>query len=399
MRKETLSFGITNTTNGTIPVSLFGNNADTMDNANATTRYRWDVTGFTITNENNIAIENRNVGVSNLSIARTTFSGTSLQNVINALNGLNLGVFFITTETVSTNSIVNTSFVYGSGFNNQVKAIAIQSDGKILVGGQFTTYQGTGANRIVRLNADGSIDGTFVYGSGFNSSVNSIAIQSDGKILVGGNFTSYNGTGANYIIRLNSDGSIDGTFVYGSGFGFIVNSISIQTNGKILCVGDFTTYNGTGANRIVRLNSDGSIDGTFVYGSGFNISLNLTKIQSDGKILVGGNFTSYNGTGANRIIRLNSDGSIDTSWGYGSGFSSTVLSIAIQNNGNILCGGSFTTFNTTTSANRIIGLLQSSPTTTSTFINNYNNIFAFGTLQILNTSQTATLSYSMNLNL
>ena len=114
------------------------------------------------------------------------------------------------------------------------------------------------------LYSDGSIDGTFVYGSGFDFPVYTIAIQSDNKILVGGNFSDYSGTGANRIIRLNTNGSIDGTFNYGSGFDDSVNTIAIQSDNKILVGGVFTDYSGTGANKIIRLNSDGSIDGTFV---------------------------------------------------------------------------------------------------------------------------------------
>jgi uncharacterized delta-60 repeat protein len=228
---------------------------------------------------------------------------------------------------LNSNGSVDSSFVYGSGFNNVVSTIAIQSDGKILIGGYFTNYNGTGANRIIRLNTDGSVDNTFVYGSGFDNGVFTIAIQSDGKILVGGTFTNYNGTGANYIIRLNSDGSVDSSFVYGSGFDNEVSTIAIQSDGKILIGGYFTDYNGTGANRIIRLNSDGSVDSSFVYGSGFDspkISVRTIAIQSDGKILAGGDFTNYNGTGANYIIRLNSDGSVDSSFVYGSGFDTSV---------------------------------------------------------------------------
>ena len=256
----------------------------------------------------------------------------------------------ITNQNVSTSSIVagtvNNSFVYGIGFDSTVFAIAIQSDNKILVGGGFGSYDGTPASQIIRLNTDGSVDTSFVYGTGFDNGVNPIAIQSDGKIVVGGNFSSYNGTGANYIIRLNSNGSVDSSFVYGTGFNNTVNYIAIQSDDKILVVGGFTTYNGTGANRIIRLNSDGSIDTSFVYGTGFNNPIVLSiAIQSDGKILVGGGFTTYNGTGANGIIRLNTDGSIDTSFVYGTGFDSYIFPIAIQSDGKIVVGGYFTSYN------------------------------------------------------
>ena len=123
------------------------------------------------------------------------------------------------------------------------------------MGGNFTSYNGTAANRIIRLNANGSVDNTFVYGTGFDSSVISVVVQSDGKILVGGGFTSYDGTSANGIVRLNTDGSADETFATGTGFASIglVTKIGVQSDGKILVGGGFTSYNGTAANRIIRL--------------------------------------------------------------------------------------------------------------------------------------------------
>ena len=100
------------------------------------------------------------------------------------------------------------SFNIGTGFNNTVRVINIQPDGKILVGGGFSTYNGTTRNRIIRLNSNGSIDTSFNIGTGFNGNVFTIDIQPDGKILVGGDFTTYNGTTSNRIIRLNPNGSI-----------------------------------------------------------------------------------------------------------------------------------------------------------------------------------------------
>jgi uncharacterized delta-60 repeat protein len=259
---------------------------------------------------------------------------------------------------LNTDGSVDNTFVYGAGFNNPVQSIATQSDGKILVGGGFTSYDGTGANCIIRLNANGSVDNTFVYGAGFNNPVQSIATQSDGKILVGGGFTSYDGTGANCIIRLNANGSVDNTFVYGTGFNSNVISVVVQSDGKILVCGNFTSYDGTGANRIIRLNANGSVDNTFVYGTGFSGTLESITIQSDGKIMVGGDFTSYNGTTTNRIIRLNSDGSVDNTFVTGTGFDSPltgVLSISLQSDGKILVGGGFANYNGT-SANGIVRL-------------------------------------------
>jgi uncharacterized delta-60 repeat protein len=236
------------------------------------------------------------------------------------------------------------TLVVGTGFNNNVRITQQQSDGKILVAGQFTSYSGISANRIIRLNSGGTIDNTFNIGSGFDNTVMDIQVQSDGKILVGGFFTSYNGQSRNYLIRLNSDGSIDNTFNIGSGFDLFVFDIQLQPDGKILVGGDFSSYNGTSRLYIIRLNSDGSIDNTFVIGSGFSNSVENIRLQSDGKILVGGRFTSYSGVSRNRIIRLNSGGTIDTSFSIGSGFSNTVRDIRLQSDGKIIATGIFSSY-------------------------------------------------------
>ena len=237
---------------------------------------------------------------------------------------------------------IDESFIYGTGFNNNVNTMQNQSDGKILVGGEFTTYDDMFPyNSIIRLNSDGSIDDTFVIGTGFDYDVRTIKIQSNGKILVGGGFTSYNGTPSNRIIRLNTDGSIDNTFVIGTGFTSVVNILQIQPDGKILIGGSFSSYNGTPSNNIIRLNTDGSVDDTFVIGDGFDVLVNTIILQSDGKILVGGYFTNYSGTSSNNISRLNSDGSIDDTFVIGSGFNNSVRTIVIQSDGKILVGGDF----------------------------------------------------------
>jgi uncharacterized delta-60 repeat protein len=250
---------------------------------------------------------------------------------------------------------IDTSFNTGTGFNNLVWAITVQADGKILVGGSFTTYKGVTENRIVRLNIDGSKDTTFSTGTGFNTQVYAIETQADGKILVGGSFTTYKGVTENRIVRLNADGSKDTAFSTGTGFGSLVYTIATQADGKILVGGTFIAYKGVTENRIIRLNANGSKDTTFSTGTGFSNSVRAITTQADGKILVGGEFTTYNGVTENRIIRLNADGSKDTVFNTGTGFNNTVLAITTQVDGKILVGGEFTTYNGVTE-NRIIRL-------------------------------------------
>ena len=299
----------------------------------------------------------------------------------------------------------DTNFDIGSGFNNSqgVNTVVQQSDGKILVGGEFTNFNGLSKNRLVRLNSNGSIDLDFNIGSGFGGFVNSIVIQPDGKILIGGTLVSYNGTLKRAIVRLNSDGSLDSNFnvenifancINQSGGGGYVLDIKIQNDGKILCVGSF--LNLQGYNNIIRLNQDGSIDYSFcvcvslyttpsiaiqndgkiligLYQTVMRLNndgsvdytfncLGLTggsnglifsiAIDIDNKILVGGQFSSFNGSNQNYLVRLNSDGSLDNNFNLGVAFSYSILpnygnvqTILPLSNGKILIGGQFDTFN------------------------------------------------------
>ncbi len=251
----------------------------------------------------------------------------------------------------------------GTGFGSVVQAISTQSDGKILVGGAFTTLNGITRNRFVRLNTDGTVDTAFYtnLGTGFNNSIRTLSIQSDGKILVGGDFTTLNGTTRNYLVRLNTDGTVDTSFYanLGTGFGSSVYMTSIQSDGKILVGGGFTTLNGITRNRFVRLNTDGTVDTTFYtnLGTGFDSVVQAISIQSDGKIVLGGSFTALNGTTRNRLVRLNADGTEDTAFytNLGTGFDVPVLTTSAQSDGKILVGGFFATLNGTT-RNRFVRL-------------------------------------------
>jgi uncharacterized delta-60 repeat protein len=232
-----------------------------------------------------------------------------------------------------------------NGVNNQINTCIIQSDEKILIGGDFTAINGKLRSFCSRLNVDGALDLSHNYGSASNNSIAVTALQTDGKILIGGDFTSYNDIPLNHIARLNSDGSIDETFNVGVGTNNDVSAICIQPDGKILIAGSFTQFNNSPRKYIVRLNSDGSIDNSFQIGSGPSSHINAMAIQHDGKILIGGNFDYYNGVFKGKLARLNQDGSLDLTLNTGTGFNSIVFSISIQDDGKIICGGLMNFFN------------------------------------------------------
>ncbi|SDJ98702.1 delta-60 repeat domain-containing protein, partial [Flavobacterium noncentrifugens] len=241
------------------------------------------------------------------------------------------------------------TFQIGTGFEDGMDALAVQPDGKILVAGQGDTYQGVPFNRIIRLNADGSPDPTFT-GMGnllIYENYNEIALQPDRKILTISHYTNdVNSTTLYYHFkRLNTDGSLDTTFNAG-GTGVVetptswISNMVVQPDGKIIIVGQFAQYNGVASKNIARLNADGTLDTSFVVGSGFNSSVYSLCMQPDGKVLVSGSFSSYNGSSVNGFTRLNADGTKDTTFTPAS--STAVGKMGIQSNGNIVANAAYT---------------------------------------------------------
>jgi uncharacterized delta-60 repeat protein len=265
----------------------------------------------------------------------TTFKGTP-RNCIARLNA---------------DGSLDTSFNPGLGTNFSVISIAVQTDGKILIGGGFSTYNGIARSRVARLNVDGSLDTSFNPGTGTNDSlgayVGDVVLQADGRIVISGNFTSYNGIARNRVARLNADGSLDTTFNPGTGANGEAMSISKQADGKIIIGGTFTRYNNVSRNYVARLNIDGSLDMTFDPGLGADESIFTTAVQADGKVIIGGVFGLYNGIARNRIARLNSDGSLDTSFNSYMSMNSHVKAMAIQEDGKIVVGGSIRSYQDT----------------------------------------------------
>jgi uncharacterized delta-60 repeat protein len=248
------------------------------------------------------------------------------------------------------------SFNLGSGLDGKVYTSILQPDGKIILGGSFTSFNGANAGRLIRLNNNGTRDATFNTTTGVSSSiVYAAALQADGKVVIVGSFSKYNTTTVNRVARILNDGNLDPTFMIGSGPNGLVGEVKIQNDGKIIVAGSFDTFNGVSCNRIVRLNTDGSIDNSFVNGIGFNGNVTALALQLDGNILVGGVFTSYNGTTANRIVRLNSSGIVDGSFISGTGFSDDGVNvIKVAANGSIMVGGSFTKLYNGTGVNRLV---------------------------------------------
>jgi uncharacterized delta-60 repeat protein len=263
---------------------------------------------------------------------------------------------FLCTATYGQLGSIDPDFNVGTGFgvgSSTALTILQQSDGKLLVGGGFKEYNGSSASYIARINLDGSIDNSFNTGSGFDGIsgyVTSIAIQPDGKLVVGGNFIEFNGVNRQRIARLNSDGSLDTSFDPLTGFNSDVNSIAVQADGKIIVVGGFTSYDwlnngGISVPGIVRLNQDGSLDGSFNPLSTFNTKVHILP---DGKILTaGGGKRTFNGVERFVMARLNTDGSLDTTFDTGNNFVQvfgsygSLFDMKVMPNGKIMIAGNF----------------------------------------------------------
>ena len=241
--------------------------------------------------------------------------------------------------------------------NNAVATLAVQRDGKIVLGGSFTTLQPIGTDtatsrgRIARLNANGTLDSEFFPNVG--GSVLSVAVAPDGGVMVGGYFTSVWGRGTvttsrTYVARLNPDGSIDAAF--NAGANYAVAAFAFQPDGKIVLGGYFTALQSKGLpaaairNRLARVHPDGTLDTAFSLDAGGRPL--VTLVQPDGKLVIGGSFTSVGGLTRNYLARLNADGSVDTA--FNPNPNNRVLAVARQSDGKLVIAGTFTLVGTTT---------------------------------------------------
>jgi uncharacterized delta-60 repeat protein len=236
-----------------------------------------------------------------------------------------------------------------SAFPTLVEGMVLQPDGKCIVVGGFTNFMGTGQRYVVRLNADGSVDNTFSVGSGPNAKVWSVTLASDGKILIGGDFTGVDVYSCGRVARLNLNGTVDTSF-NADAVDSTVYAIAVQSDGRVVIGGTFQTVGTSSRVRVARLNSNGTVDSSFNAGSVCNANVWAVALQSNGKILVGGRFNAVGGdsTTRSKIVCLNTNGTIDPNFdstaGSGAGSSDEVRAIKIQPDGKILVCGKFTVF-------------------------------------------------------
>lgn len=326
-----------------------------------------------------------------------------------------------TVTIVVTNNNTTPNLVAGIRANNLVNHIELQSTGKSIISGAFTTYNNISKPYVARLNTDLTLDQTFTFagnqgamdlaiqsdnkiiaatwspgfggtskgitrllpdgavdtsfntgGTGISRNISytnemayACAIQTDGKILLGGDFYYYNGVQRLGIVRINTNGSIDTTFnptVLNTYYRSVVTGITIQPNGQIILLGFFSPPTaGATQKNILRLNSDGSIDTTFNAGDTagslvYNVDLSVSLyspiakavVQPDGYIIIAGAFTKYNNNNVKCLVRLTSTGAIDATFNTTTGVERAINELILEPTTNKpIIGGEFTLFGTT----------------------------------------------------
>jgi len=228
----------------------------------------------------------------------------------------------------------------GLGCDGIVSTVARQSDGKIIVNGDFVTCSGVARSTLARFNTDGTLDLSWDVGqllnadsdtTGGQGSANAVAPLPSGKVIVGGKFQSIGPAATpplrGNIARFNSDGTHDATFNSGTGItdGGAVEAASVAQllvgGGKVYVMGTFDAVSGVSQiTGHARIDYDGNVDATFSVAAGadLNGSYGLAAVDSNGRLYISGFFSSFNGLTRKDVIRLNIDGSADATFDAGS---------------------------------------------------------------------------------
>jgi len=228
-----------------------------------------------------------------------------------------------------------------------VYAIAEGPDGGIYIGGS-ADFTGTDDAHIIKVDPNtGAIDPTF-NAPKFDdkSAIYAIAVQPDGKVVIGGDFT----LPVDSFLRLNANGSVDSAFVANIGASAVngVEDLVLLSDGSIIIVGAFSTFNGNPASGICKVNSNGIFDTTFATnaGTGFNgAAYSIKQYLNTNSVVIGGAFSTYNGVASQRVIKITSTGTIALAWNNTNTINNTVYVVEVQSNGKIFIGGDFTTVN------------------------------------------------------
>ncbi|HQZ82230.1 MAG TPA: FG-GAP-like repeat-containing protein [Pyrinomonadaceae bacterium] len=206
---------------------------------------------------------------------------------------------------------LDTTFNTNVGVFGRIAAMARQSDGKVLMAGDFTQFNGVAAGNFVRTNDDGTLDPTFNAGTGFNSPPTNLYLQPDGKVIAIGTFSQYNGFAVSRIVRILANGSLDAGFNVSIDQGRSVYAVEPLSDGRMYIAGNFLTVGGASRPGVARLNADGSLDANFNALIGGPVNITAVKVQPDGKVLIGGEFSGIGGFNRSGFARVDSTGALD----------------------------------------------------------------------------------------
>ncbi len=245
---------------------------------------------------------------------------------------------------------IDPTFFRGPYIRGAVYSVAIQADGEVLIGGGFTEVHGVPCRWLARLHPDNSVDAAFTTKAGLvgssNGIVSSVLVLADQKILLAGDFTEVQGVARKGIARLLPDGSLDGGFDPGGGARGIW-TMRPRPDGRIVVAGGFTTYDGKPRSGVAQLQPNGTLDTSFDPGSGADNLVTSLLVQPDGKLVLAGLFADFDNVLVNGLARLLPDGRLDDTFQTGTGLDGFALALARQQSGGILVGGAFTTLNGT----------------------------------------------------
>lgn len=226
------------------------------------------------------------------------------------------------------------------------RAVVLQSDGKAIITGWFSSFGGVVRPTIARLNTDGTLDtsfgvgGTAIQTGGVALGAAALAIQANGKIIIGGDFTAARGVSVNALARLNADGSLDNTFSASAPAGADVESIAIDGSGNLLVGGTFATMAGRGTVNIARLGPNGGGDATWALG-GPDASVDAIGIDVNGRVVAGGSFLNVSSAPATHLARFTTAGVRDASFTAAATINNPVMDLEVQPTANVVIGGAF----------------------------------------------------------
>lgn len=328
----------------------------------------------------------------------TDFEGQATpSNIINSIHFIN------------TLGQTSTGMDFRRSATGGITSIAKLPNGQFMIAGNLTAFSKREVGRIARLHANGNLDTTVVsvinpdsekkplngfdtvstFNGGLNGSVRKVFATEDNGVIAIGTFTNHYKidydyssrenrrliyTKVNNIAKMKNDGSLDSTYNMNNvGFNGYINDAVQLNDGRIVVVGSFTSYNGKAARNIACIKTNGQLDETFAPQGADKEILSVTYNSTTNKLAIAGNFKQYAGASTNGVVLLNNNGTVDQTFKFGQLDDEGIASFAYSlNNGRVFVSGGFTKYNNVRRGNMLI--LE----TNGVAKQEYNNLGSFG---------------------